>query len=330
MRAVTKRLNDFTFANGDEIELELGFKPSDYHDVIVQETDDLIVMGYLVHDDDCSNPLEDCCAIGTIHHHPRSNYGKRGDDGYYEALALDSYGEPIIDEDKVQKVWHDKVMALPLELFTLPEKFFADDEAQRAWRILNRDVDAALLRQDLAGEGVDDVPILTYCRYAWRSHDLPDLLEEELSECIEDALAWNYEGACEDCHKEGDPDAVLLDLYDHSGLHWSLSGGGMNCQWDTSRGESVWVPDDELRKYLDEIKDPAERWKQAKVYAQQAVDEYNAWTSGDCYGVVVQTHDKEGELIESDECWGYVGGEYAEMHLKDQVAYYTQKKEAAA
>lgn len=45
--------------------------------------------------------------------------------------------------------------------------------------------------------------------------------------------------------KTGKPNplAVLLDLYEHGGSSWSLSGEGMQCQWDTSKCAGVWVPD---------------------------------------------------------------------------------------
>lgn len=46
------------------------------------------------------------------------------------------------------------------------------------------------------------------------------------------------------------PHAVLLDVYEHSGTSWSLSGEGMQCQWDTSKAAGVWVPDDECIQHI--------------------------------------------------------------------------------
>lgn len=43
----------------------------------------------------------------------------------------------------------------------------------------------------------------------------------------------------------GDPLAITLDIYDHGGVAYSLSGEGNNCQWDTVTGGAIWVPDDE-------------------------------------------------------------------------------------
>ncbi len=42
-----------------------------------------------------------------------------------------------------------------------------------------------------------------------------------------------------------------LDIYEHGGVAYSVSGTGMQCRWDTSRGGAVWVPDADA---LDNIK----------------------------------------------------------------------------
>lgn len=37
---------------------------------------------------------------------------------------------------------------------------------------------------------------------------------------------------------------VLLDIYEHGGMAYSVTGTGMQCRWDTTRGGAIWVPDD--------------------------------------------------------------------------------------
>lgn len=49
----------------------------------------------------------------------------------------------------------------------------------------------------------------------------------------------------------GNPDRVMLDVYEHSGVAWSVSGEGLQCRWDTSGGAGVWVPDESLLSELD-------------------------------------------------------------------------------
>jgi len=49
--------------------------------------------------------------------------------------------------------------------------------------------------------------------------------------------------------------------------------------------------------------------------ATSAVEEYNKWLSGDCWGVCIDTFDEDGEPNDNDSCWGYIGQEYAEEEL---------------
>ena len=107
MRTQTKYLQDFTLVNGDEIELEAGFAPSEHHDIIVQETDDLIVMGYIVHDDDCGNPLEDCYGV-VVQTHDKAGELIESDEcwgyvgGDYAMETLKEQVEGVIDQWPVE------------------------------------------------------------------------------------------------------------------------------------------------------------------------------------------------------------------------------------
>lgn len=56
----------------------------------------------------------------------------------------------------------------------------------------------------------------------------------------------------------GDEFVVVLNLTQHGGLHYSVTGRGHVDQWDTSEGCAVWVPSDCVRPELE---------KRAKVYA---------------------------------------------------------------
>lgn len=55
-----------------------------------------------------------------------------------------------------------------------------------------------------------------------------------------------------------------------------------------------------------------------EVYAKQFLETYNAIISGDVYGCVVETFDENGEQIEEDACWGFIGGDYAKETLKEE------------
>jgi hypothetical protein len=177
--------------------------------------------------------------------------------------------------------------------------------------------------------------------------------------------------------KGPDPLAVLLDVYDHGGEAWSLHGGGVQNQWDTTRGAGAWVPDDccrehiryeAIRRQLPEgasvsyVSTPRKTnvitWRLpdgrsrggyrnfataaraaaracgvaidrqqlahdsrqvAVECAEQALEEYNAWLAGACYGVSVEVFDGQGVRVKEDDCWGYIGAEWAQQTLDEQV-----------
>ncbi|WP_298609667.1 hypothetical protein [uncultured Thiobacillus sp.] len=99
----------------------------------------------------------------------------------------------------------------------------------------------------------------------------------------------------------------------------------MQCQFDTARGAGVWVPDEVLRDDLDEIRKAngldAARAK-AVEYASQALEAYNDWLSGDCYGVVVDVFVAERDRlkhVEESSVWGYIGRRWAEEAMIEEA-----------
>lgn len=249
----------FELPNGGEVELP--FKPEDWlQDELVtgERPDGGYRVAYLVHDDHCGNPLEDCDGMGVIWHHPRSRYGRS--DGFYEACGLDSYGEPIIDEDKLQQMWHDKVMALSPELFTFPDELAGHTwEPRPVYSSQGEPVPYWIaMRQWLADESVADMTLWEQCCFAWRQRDIDNEVIEAVYDQIEAHFSFNYAAAAEECQQPMDKYAVLLDVYEHGARAYSLSGGGMQCRWDTSRGEAVWVADKYAKEEID---------SRAEVYA---------------------------------------------------------------
>lgn len=127
-------------------------------------------------------------------------------------------------------------------------------------------------------------------------------------------------GRNEDEKIEPDPDAVLLDCYEHGQQYWSVHGEGMQCQFDTARGAGVWVPDKYLRASLPS--DTKERREKAIECARQFLEQYNAVINGDVYGIVVAWYDEEGTMLGEESTWGFVGNEYAEQSLKEEFVSY--------
>lgn len=256
----------FELPNGVEIELPL--KPEDWLQdelVTVERPDGGYRVAYLVHDEHCDNPLEDCDGMGVIWHHPRSHYGKS--DGYYEACGLDSYGDPVIDEDKLQQMWYDKVMALSLQDFYINPA-------------LREIADAEDLREMLADESIiGDYTFEQNARSAWgvRLEDAdPDDVQALIDKVEEKLIDWSYAAAADECQQPMDKYAVLLDVYEHGARAYSLSGGGMQCRWDTSRGEAVWVADKYAKEEID---------RRARVYAFGKIESVGTNTGKKLYKV---------------------------------------------
>ena len=114
------------------------------------------------------------------------------------------------------------------------------------------------------------------------------------------------------------PDAVKIDKYEHSGIAYSVSGEGMQCQWDTSSGWTVWYPDNCLIEELKDLKGVARR-KKCIEFARQACELFNSWVNGECYCLVKETYTKNKQQIDNDTCGGYFGFEEAFKALQTDI-----------
>jgi hypothetical protein len=106
------------------------------------------------------------------------------------------------------------------------------------------------------------------------------------------------------------PDPIIADLIEEHGLGrvfpvsaYDAHGPGSFCvdildrvdQWH--RADAVYIcPDD--------VPVPAD-------YAAAVLAEYATWCNGEVYGVVCRTLDADGNVSDREECWGYIGFEYA-------------------
>lgn len=191
--------------------------------------DKFVVIGGLVADNDCENPLESCDAEGKVWFAGRRG-NRENQSEYQDALGLDSDYSPNL------------------------ELGWVEEEATRRYGALlkvNHSVWMVKLTTELADEGFTPKSILeeivdykrygnwSGCRIDWDDDDL-DVLDD-LPDWKDVAKeAWE---AGRESGNVGNPLAVALDVYEHSGMHLSVSGEGMQCRWDTTRGGAVWVPD---------------------------------------------------------------------------------------
>lgn len=326
-----------------------------------------VYLGYLSDDHDTENPLESCDGMGRIYtcHRHSSTLSD-----YEDALAIQTEGWDSYNSEE----W----LTQHASVF----KRYWIEAALKSAAFENWALNTATARKN------DDLS--KYLRYRARK-----LLTEVGFESSFDVMTvWDFdftETAFEAALKElrehglvGDPHAVLLDVYSHSGECWSLAGHGMQCRWDTAGGAGVWVPDDEARKEIVRRSKPytigyitgntlggkqrywanldsgckspefaewyqAFSWletrfksrekrsltkaqlrhgemRAAREIASSVLEEYNAWLAGDCYGRVIVSFDSHGDFsdpsswdeISSDECWGYIGSDWAYADLESE------------
>lgn len=228
----------------EDLDLTFSYNPVSFLDTYQERIGNQVICGYLTDSVAPMNPLEDWDGVGriyTAHRHSSSHADMQ------EALGLDSNWEPDLDlvhghPERFRKAWVLAAATDPefqdwCHKNGRPPKYADQDrldayykrKAKRFWK-------------DTDGELGPDCYWMTTI---W-SFEITDSVLEKLWHEL------NSEGLI------GDPDRVSLDVYEHSGVVYSVSGAGAGCAWDTTRGGAVWVPDDCARDEID---------RRAPVYA---------------------------------------------------------------
>lgn len=96
---------------------------------------------------------------------------------------------------------------------------------------------------------------------------------------------------------------LVVDRYEHGLVHYSVreTVGYPDRRWDVAPAAVYVVPDDVPEDKRTE-------------YANGTLDEYSSWCNGSVYGIVVRVVDADGNEIEdeAEECWGFIGLDYAQ------------------
>lgn len=298
------RTHNLTTEDGQEV--EIAYKPYSENDILGEVVGDKLVVAYLVHDDDDCGDIEDMIGEGvgklySFHRHA----GQEDHTAGLEALGRDGNGDrdlqTVFDnagEEARALYVAEALERIPLEgivyyLGSHYDQLEGEGALEFATRVLIADYD----EQSYPG-----------------SVFFGGILDDVLNKLFDDPLYF-----------PGNPDAVSLDCYDHSGQTWSVSGGGMQCRWDTANGAGVWVPDDCLKSQLDSDEASGlNRYEQAVKYCRQFLESFNSMINGDVYGCVTEVFQKTGEnaddweQLEEDACWRYVGHAYAKETLQGE------------
>jgi len=218
--------------------------------VVLDRNHGIIIAAGLAYDQDSShlNPCEPGTANGNIYHVSKRRGDADEQRSYYAALGLDGDGNKDFSCQVVADRIVKRVMkGLGNDLSTLTRLLH---RLRATGRPVSKASLETVLRFAIEQEGweyaLDYVVDALYGVRFWNHMDgklqdalqpLADLFSESKAEaCWDEAFAAG---------EVGSPLAVPLDIYEHSGTAYSVSGTGMNCAWDTSRAAAVWVPDDD-------------------------------------------------------------------------------------
>jgi len=293
-----------------ELDPELGLR------VVVG--DRWVVVGGLVHDEDCDDPLESA-GMGRIlvPSFARELYEFR------EALGLDEDGNRDISAEPVQAILLESVR----------KRIAADRNLKgRLMRAMVRHgrtvelFDAALAKACMDGGRAVDFTVEFAGQHP---HTLADSSRKADHRLVADcqALSEGFDQLAAEAWKQarregkvGEPLAVMLDVYEHGSRHYSLAGTGPQCPWDTSSRGALWVPDAWARDAIAmQVKaSGVEPIEAARRSAAVAASEYTKWVNGEVFGAVVYSFNRAtGERL-TNECayWNLIGSDYATDELE--------------
>lgn len=324
------RHRTLTTIDVDGIEVELDSNPEYFEPITIQPTPDTLVVGYLLHDEFCSNPMKDYDCEGDLYTNP-SRYAYDSsitdDKSAPRKLGLKEFGSHGYDpEYDLEFDEIDEQVALKLQAYTKADKDLS------VWMVSN------VVATGMSFEAVTRDLVVKIKDWGWDTPRL-DWDSEEDERMIE--LLPSYENlaktAWEDLYAEGKVGEYLaVPVYYAASVH----GPGTTQIYTTSldSANAVWVPNKCAVENMnfDGCVTYADKLKVAEKYAQGVLKQYESWCNGDCWGYVVESFvlkDGEYERVgDTDSCWGFIGQEWAEEALKEQMDYHVKKfkeKEAA-
>jgi len=322
------------------------FKPDSETHMII--TDKYIIVGGLNQDDDSSHldPFDND-GNGEIHHYSDRNRRSRNDErkSFYEALGLDSYGRIDLNHNVIIQALINQTKTKikgNRSLMTTLSNLLRSKGIDSSWDEVMKWVEKAI--HDGGAESAKDY----IARYFLDTHyweRLPSNWQDKLTDFdeifMETEIEKIWKQSCDE-GKIGNPLAVKLDIYEHGGVAYSVSGEGMNCAFDTSRCAAIWVPDpcaeenircqayseldvgimqasgksvsnEELLTLMQKI---------SRQYCRSILTDYNNWLNGDVHSFTINVIDRQtGEVMpeHEDSCSGHIGSQYAEQELQSTI-----------
>jgi len=129
---------------------------------------------------------------------------------------------------------------------------------------------------------------------------------------LSDNQDFTKEELLEHIQKEGIL-SLPVYMYEHSGI--ALRTTPFNCKWDSGQIGYIFVSLEDIEK---------EGWtkNQAEKCLVSEIEEYSQYCNGEVYGYqIYNKKDCESCSDDIDSCWGYIGYEWVQEAVKDQLDY---------
>jgi hypothetical protein len=109
----------------------------------------------------------------------------------------------------------------------------------------------------------------------------------------------------------------LVDKYEHGNVHYSVSGTNSygNDRFDVAHGCAVHIPSSYVQSEFRKMKrthGEGEAYEHFIKICNQTLNSYSDWCNGEVYGYTVLTFDTNGEELDCEQCWGYIGRDNAQ------------------
>lgn len=289
----------------DGKELELCCEPDGYgiKPIVKLLPDGSAIVGYLSHDDDCQNPLEDCDGMGKIYDR-RRNAARESREAFNEAMGIDSEGDHHPE--------NQNRLAVLLDVYS---------HSGESWSLEGDGMQCRWDTSRAAGVWVPDPCCVEEIKSRAMKLLLPGLNVEYKSVHNEDGtVKMRKLRKGESTGYPASNGRTPIKKY-YNSITWSLANG-------YSRGgyKNFVTAYQAAAKYMGIKFDKAAlkiKEREAAVEcAKQALESFNTWLIGDCWGVCVEKFNDKGERTKEEACWGHVGQKYAEAELASSMANY--------
>lgn len=112
-----------------------------------------------------------------------------------------------------------------------------------------------------------------------------------------------------------------LYVYEHGGI--TMSTGAYSCPWDSSQVGWIYISLEKVRKEFSCKRVSAKMREKIEGYLKNEVKSFDDYITGNVYGFSITREDPDGEEVDVDSCWGFLGDpeDYMFGEIKSNIKY---------